>query len=367
MDQSLIELLTLDIPKPEPYEFGFLDVVDHTTRENTISNVYSYFLDSEKSPQLSSVLIESLLELIEEKYDELNIRKQLDLADYSVQREVGITKGRIDLVIESKLGKSVILIEAKIYHWLANSLSNYRKAFESKYANKRMALIVLSLEKMQSGDLAKNNFICITHTEWLNKAVSKGIPLDLPINEVIYFKDFVKNMNRITKSTEMNEQAEFFFEYAEKINQAIKTKKEAEKFVKAQFEAICGERGWGMYWPNQDWAHLYPVNKRKEIPYYWITPRDIVENFGELRLVLEVGNESIGLRGEFHKIISEEFKDFNLKLLTTGPHHAAHIFERRLRFKTIDEFKNMKSRVLEVLDDLEVVRKRLAELVKDGN
>ncbi len=60
---ELFELLLIDIPKPEQREFGFLDVVYHATRENTISNVYRYFLNQEQSPILSRLLMESLIEL----------------------------------------------------------------------------------------------------------------------------------------------------------------------------------------------------------------------------------------------------------------------------------------------------------------
>lgn len=360
MEQDLIHLITLQIPEAKPIEQGFLDVVGHTTRENTINNVYRYFLDPQQSPILSNLLMDSLYELIDERYKSKSQQKQLDLGDYQVHREYATGSGRIDLVLESKGDQSVIIIEVKVYHWLANDLHDYWQTF--KYSDEKKAAIVLSLEPLKDWQV-NEHFISITHAEWLNRSVQKGIPFELPIKEVLYFKDFVSNMNRLTHSKEMTEGVEFYLTHAEKITKAVQVRDEAFEFIIQQFQTVAANLNVELYGNERSFRHIWD-KANQATAYYAVLPEEAIDGQGCVRVVLEVYSKAIPFKNEIWELIKDELKSHQLDKLTEGNAHYQHIAGKTYRFSP-KGYSQLAERITEgIQQDLEPVRQKIMEFLK---
>ncbi len=105
MEKDLFKLIALTIPEAKPVELGFLDVVVQTTRENTINNVYRYFLDPEQSPVLSKLMVNTLLERIEERYKSKNQQKDTMLWENKLDALVfhfyGLNEADMNLILDT--------------------------------------------------------------------------------------------------------------------------------------------------------------------------------------------------------------------------------------------------------------------------
>ncbi len=82
-----------------------MDVVVQTTRENTINNVYRYFLDPEQSPVLSKLMVNTLLERIEERYKSKNQQKDTMLWENKLDALVfhfyGLSEADMNLILDT--------------------------------------------------------------------------------------------------------------------------------------------------------------------------------------------------------------------------------------------------------------------------
>jgi len=361
---ALYDLATLDIPTQEPREMGFLDVVDHATRENTINNIYRFFLDQQQSPALSNLLMESLLELVENAYQEKGgISKILELDAFQVHREYRTQKnGRIDLVLENKEAQQVVIIEVKVYHWLANDLVDYWDTFS--YSDDQKIGIVLSLEPMTNEAIRHEHFVSITHAAWLNHARNKGLPHEVPLKELIYFNDFVNNMNHLTKSNEMNPEIEFYLKHAPKINKAIATRAEAFRFVIEQLAKVADRFDWKFYGSSPDWRHLWD-EKKKATAYYVVLPNAILDEPGKVTIILELYSHAMQHASALRQHVKEEAQIAGLTPLLDGPTHVTHLFSKTYdlppeKFETLEEvvFNDIEKK-------LEPIRKKMMVFLEE--
>ncbi|MFT4779077.1 MAG: hypothetical protein ACI923_001612 [Flavobacteriales bacterium] len=357
--QELYSLLTLDIPEALPRELGFLDVVGHTTRETAICNVYRYFLDPALSPQLSRLMMAALVALIIEKYAQNGVKKEQDLSNYEVILERATGKGRIDIVIESKATQSVVIIEVKVYHWLHNDLEDYWWAFE--YPEPQKAGIVLSLDPMTEGQINYSNFISITHSEWLNKVCSLGLPVSLPIKDFVYFNDFVNNMNRLTNSHQMNDSAEFYIKHSQKIKKAIKTQESAYSFVVQSIERVAAHFGWIAFGKSSYWRNLWNEDA-KETVYLTAYPETIADEEGKVRLILEIYGAAVPYENELRKhipdyMVSEHWSGGGKMHLTSMTYQVP-----------LDDISKLSEKIIGFIEkDFEPVRQEMLSYLKDKN
>ena len=353
---ELIQFLSLEIPEAPSREIGFLDVAGHATRETTICNVYRYFLDPELSPLLSPLMLEALEELIVEKYEIKQITKELDLSEYEVFLELGTGEGRIDIVLESKASESVVIIEAKVYHILDNDLEDYWNRFH--YSDSRKAGIVLSLNTISDLEINNENFISITHSEWLNKMCNKGLPANLPMKEYLYFNDFVNNMNHLTKSHEMDEQVKFYFDHSKKIDKAIKTKDQALNYVIDQLQEVAGHFNRNLIGNSDHWRHIKSDNN--DFLYYAVLPLEILQE-KKVRVILEVLGDKRDVVGNYQTHIEKEISNRNLDKGSSNFTHVTHIASKTYSLKNEDMDQLASILIKGIEKDLEPARISLQE------
>jgi len=362
LETEFFELLKLDVPEPHPRELGFLDVAGKNTSETAICNVYRYFLDPHTSPEISSILMEALFELIEAAYPGFEEKKIIDLDDYMIELERATGKGRIDILIASENSKSAIIIEAKIYHVLVNDLNDYWRAIDYP-ANQKVG-VVLGLYHHAPDQIGHPEFISITHSEWLNKAVAKGLSHQVPVKDFIYFKDFVNNMNHLTQSHEMTEEVQFYLRNADKINKALGTKEETLKFVLTQLQTVAGKLGVDLHGSSANWRNIWNKEQKEEV-YYTVFPQKITDTAGEVDLVIEISGSAVE-----HKeaLWNWARNDDRASKLVRGI-HGNWSFQQLLikTFKvSAEDFEKLADRVFEVIEnELEPIRNDLkAELTK---
>ncbi|MAN03298.1 MAG: hypothetical protein CMI35_09470 [Owenweeksia sp.] len=354
---QLLQLITLDIPENPPRELGFLDVVGHTTRETTICNVYRYFLDPETSPLISELLIQSLEELIQQAYGSKKQEKQYDLSGCEVLLEVATRKGRIDIVLHSAAAKSVVMIEAKIYHTLHNDLQDYWNKYD--YPENQKAGIILTLEPLKETEIGNDHFINITHAQWLNLALQKGLPHELPLKDIIYFKDFVRNMNHLTQSDEMTEEIQFYFQHAQKIEKAIQTRKAAYDFVIDQLRKVAAHFNWILDGYAANWRHLWDYDHKATL-YYTIYPESILTENGKVQVFLESYNKALPYTAELKKMLTD-----HLKPESYGDNNFQHLASKTYDIPNKDYEKLSDFLVERIKADFENTRRDMMGFLKD--
>lgn len=126
----------------------FFSIAGFPHYENVLSNVYQFFFSTESSHGLGSLFIDALTDVITEG----RIQKQtlFNLQRVTVERELSTGNGRLDLLLHDgpaegqwKKASTVVLIENKVYHWLANDLDDYWKFARQASPNSQMLGIVL--------------------------------------------------------------------------------------------------------------------------------------------------------------------------------------------------------------------------------
>lgn len=334
-------------PKELKRETTFLDIINRQTKENTISAIYAHFLDWRNSDKIAELFLSSLQELIKEKST-----KDFNLVDYTVYTEY-ITKenkGRIDIVIESKESKSVIIIENKIYHYLGNDLVNYWDTFAYKSENK--VGIVLGLTNIPTSN---DNFISITHLEWVTK-IEKFIKEDnFSIREKIHIEDFISNIKHVTNENIMNENIKFYLNHSEKIEQAIRFKDETAKFVIAAINKTALHFGWEMYGNTLNYKQIWDKEKDIRI-FYTLFPDDIIKK-RELKIVIEIDGNARAYYDQLVEVLEKEhffegeFKKSNDK----------NIFYAHVGYKCFPNIEDVKfdildSHLIETINELESTR-----------
>lgn len=303
--------------------------------------------------------MESLFELIKAKHANFD-KKSIDLDDYTVELERATGQGRIDILIHSENRKEAIIIEAKVYHILVNDLQDYWQAIP--YSDDQKVGVVLGLYQHSAEEIGHPEFISITHSEWLKKAVQKGLSHQIPVKDYIYFKDFVNNMNYLTQSNEMTEEVKFYLSNAEKINKALETKNAALKFVIDQLETVAGVLEMGLHGSSDNWRNIWNKENREQI-YYTVFPREITETAGKVNIVIEIWESAVAHKDELWKWAESHP---TASKLTRGQHGNWNF--QQLLIKTIDvpaeDFEKLAEKMLEVINnELEPIRKELKEQI----
>lgn len=201
-----------DVPPKRLRQRTLLDIVGINLRENSWSDIYAYFFNPKEKHKLGRLFIDTFNTVIEQKSGQ----KPLRLESFTITREkVNDDKKRMDLLIKNE--EEAIIIENKVHAKLNNNLSSYWNSV--KVPNKRG--IVLSLCKIKIPNEVKDNFINITHKEFVDEIVKK-IPAYFQFADsksLLLLQEFIKNLYNETYA--MNEE-ELKFYYSldnrEKIN-----------------------------------------------------------------------------------------------------------------------------------------------------
>ena len=284
MQQDLIDLLTIEVPSLPIQPDGFLDITWQGHKENIISRIYGYFLNPEKNVAIAELFMNTLLELIKKHCD-----KSFEFETYTCLLEEYTDKGnRIDLLILSEETKEAIIIENKIYHILNNDLNDYWAYI--KYSESNKIGIILSLNKTYIPQRLEGKFINITHSEWIEGIKQKGIPTGITINEFVYLNDFINNIERLSKSQTMNEQAKFFFDNTDKVLKAIETHDEAERFILNQLKIAAEKIGWALGGNGWGYKHIWDG---RSYAYYIISYDKLLSSEKKINIIIEIYKDAL--------------------------------------------------------------------------
>ncbi len=179
------------------------DIVGISHDENSWSDIYAYFFDSNNPHKLGRTFFDCLINLIRKKMrPEGKLDIPVSISNINVYREVptkpkrGQTSaGRIDLLLFAD--DFVVIIENKVFHNLTgNDLDDYMDLVDA-YDPKHLG-IILSLRPIC---VSNNKYINITHLELL-ESVYKTI-VDKPCDDfcriiINQFYNNVKNMSGVS-------------------------------------------------------------------------------------------------------------------------------------------------------------------------
>jgi hypothetical protein len=309
MDYALkfADILKTDFNSETKKERNFLDIALMPHYENVNSNILQFFFDQNGEHGFKDLFLTSFLELIKS-------HKQISFLDWTVEREI-ITKNnkRIDIEIQSVDKDAVIIIENKIYHWLANDLNDYWIHYPNINDDSKIG-VVLSLYSMKVND---SRFINITHQQ-LCKQVLKNLGnyiLTAGHKYIIYLKDFIDNINSFYMSESQKNKLEFYFQNVDKINELAKIKEDATNYLLTQLN-IVGET---LNLPthakrSRDRRYFTFPEFKEDILYYAIFVEDIFNSDATFKIILEGHNIKSDvqrkiinqLKGKYHKLQHQE-------------------------------------------------------------
>ena len=279
-------------------KIGFLEIIRKQHYENINSNLYAHFLSCDL-PKVRSLFFDSLLSMIAEKTG-----KHLSFVNEKVSTEViTANNGRIDILIEDY--QNAILIENKIYHHLNNDLVDYWNHFKTDTSKK--VGVLLTLFQHEIPENVKDEFINITHIEWINKVKENFIPDLLPDNYKIYIDDFINTIEKLTRINTMNESTKFYFEHASQVIKANEILNEAHLFLNNELLLIANKIGWQSSGSELTWRYFWDENNNLDT-YLTILIDDIVEPKKDqnmkFTLILELSKDDKQRIDE----VTEEFK-----------------------------------------------------------
>ncbi|MBW6482749.1 MAG: PD-(D/E)XK nuclease family protein [Vicingaceae bacterium] len=324
--ENIKELLAYDIPEFTPPDDGFLEIIGLSHYENINSRIYAYFLNQQKEPEIAEKFLAALFELIQQKKAD----KIISIDDYVVSTEYTTNKGRIDILIEDKNNESAIIIENKIYHHLDNPLEEYFDFIKGKSENKVGILLTLHQLTPQEINKLDKNYVAITHKEWIDKIKELGLPANLPLKKYIYLNDFFQTITNLsTMETNINELAKYYFEHSKKINSAIETRNEAQRFVDTQLQILAEKLSSLTRGKTDKWRHI--VKHPNETTYYAIEFESLFKGNNEITVIIELSGDVY----EKKEIIQEHLE----KDKENGINIYKHIKEKGLILNTSGDSK----------------------------
>lgn len=298
MNDNLIGLISLDVPKTVRKEIGFLELIRKVHDENINSRIYAYFLNQVENPKVSELFKNALLNVVHRKCG-----IDFSIGDFTPELEVATDLGRIDIVLMQTDFDKVILIENKIYHHLSNPLEDYWNHY-STISDKNKLGILLSLHPTNVELGLEDKFLNITHFEWITEVVNTGIPHDVDPKTYIYLKDFLNTMLNFYNSKGMNEQAKFYFKHAQKIQDAIETSNSAFNYILEEINEVADKLELQIYNASKYCRNIWDeTNNRKT--YYTVSFDGLMEGNDKNYIILEMLNEHREMASE----IREHFKN----------------------------------------------------------
>ena len=175
------------------------------------SNILGFYLDPSQQHGLKDLFISAIFQIT-----------KCTCSTYvqTVSREFVTAGGRLDLLVEGD--EFILVIENKIFLWLANDLNDYAKAINLQgNRSKQQIKIVLGLTESQDPKLLGGGFISCTYAQlWheikslLGLYIAKANP-----KWVTYLLDFIETTTNLAGANmEIKETDRFFIEHEEVIS-----------------------------------------------------------------------------------------------------------------------------------------------------
>ncbi|MCW3127034.1 MAG: hypothetical protein JWO03_2692 [Bacteroidetes bacterium] len=278
---DFVEILELEIPPRKKREVGFLEIIGQEYKENINSRVYCYFLDKIENKETAHLFLRGLLNIIKHKTS-----KKIEIEEFiCLREEITNSDKRIDILICDEVNKCGIIIENKIYHYLANDLGDYWAHLN--YASENKVGILLTLYPQDVPFKFKNDFINVTHREWIAEVENGVSSLQIGARKLIYLEDFINTIKQISQSETMNEEAQFYFEHVKQVNDAIIVYDQAYDYIIEQIQIVAEKLDWAVngkkptFWRNI-WGEQHPN------VYYTICFDDLFDEEREIILMIEL-------------------------------------------------------------------------------
>lgn len=302
---DLEKLLLQGMPEPHKPPVGFLELAGQSHREVVITSLYASFLNRHLYPELAGLFSSSLLELINEAFD-VQGRDKFSIEEYEVHTEWAVGKERIDILITDDQSESAVLIENKIYHFLANKLLNYWDGVPGQYTYK--SGVILALEPTPIPAEVKGKFVCITHRQWIDRIKERGLPLALDSKVYVYVNDFFNTLMELSKELEMDDNLKFYYDHKEQIIQANALFEAAKKFVCGQLSELRNSKEWDTYGNNSVWIHLWPKGQKEDIVFVIGYPHLYHPQKGKptsFEILIQLGPKALNFDAELLSIAEE--------------------------------------------------------------
>jgi hypothetical protein len=285
----------------------FFSIAGFPHYENVMSNVYQFFFRTDAPHNLGCLCVDALLDVVRSIRPNLPWEKE-SLTSIHALREVGVNDGqRLDILLhngpnetEWKEATIAILIENKVYHWLANDLGNYWDSIYSDTLgdqNKIAVVIGLHPESLPSP------WVYVSHLQWA-KAVEARLGTMLYRAEPRYttlLLELIENIRIMTNADEsFKELLEFFQQNRTAIGRAETIRNDvfmrfpaAIKFALSEYEI------WANIGANREgWLVIYkPGNRRFKyiLGYYEVFhEEDVIPSYA-ITLVGEDDNDGAKL------------------------------------------------------------------------
>jgi hypothetical protein len=279
-------------------QLGFLEIINKQTNEAINSRLYAYFINSQDK-KIQSAFCQSLSKLIYQKSDRA-FKFIGPEADTEVQTASG--KGRIDIFIEDHSAKLNVIIENKIYHNLTNDLNDYWE--HSKEVAQNKIGVLLTLNQLEIPKELEQKFINITHREWVELIRGEFTSDELCARTNIYLNDFITTVENFTNSYPMNEQTEFFFKNAEKVNQIAEIKIAGEQYIQGQLQLIADKLGLSQYGGTREWRNFWDEKKRLHT-YLTLKLENIYNGRLEVSIIIELWDADIAKAEDLNLVLKD--------------------------------------------------------------
>ncbi len=281
----------LDAPKRPK---TFLEIAKMPHYENVDSNLLAFFFDHKEEHGFKDLFLKSLLELVNRKTKETSTIKEMVFRDWEVHREVTTKdRKRIDIVIESISANEVIIIENKIYHFLANDL----EAYLEHYSGYLKVGIVLSLNDM---NVDRSGFINITHKELVEEIQQYLGKYLLDSNEkyLTFLKDYISNTLKFYQEPMEVKNFEFYFKHSEKVNRLAEVRQDAIKYLFTKVEDVGPLIDLEVHGKKAKDSRYFPLNESHDLYFAVFLTKLLSEGVLEYELILEGYNLNSDFKGK---------------------------------------------------------------------
>ena len=223
----------------------------------------------------------------------------IETSSCSVYTEYPTKEGRIDILIEDKKGKGII-IENKVYaadQW--EQLKRYDKFSKDKYGEGNYTIYYLTLdEHAASDDSGKGiNYTCISYKEhilnWIEECIKESATTPLIRETLIQYSNHIKQLTNQDMDTKNKEDLiEIMINNPEAVAALFSIQEEYkkyafDKYVIPTFEEFCKENNLlfekanlfeygkekGFYFRRKEWdifaIWVYSESKRSNSGFYW--------------------------------------------------------------------------------------------------
>jgi hypothetical protein len=166
------------IPERRP---TFFSIAGFPHYENVMSNVYQFFFDTDNPHGLGSLFIDALSDVLTTKIARTPWSEHAFQRAFARRELRTDNEKRLDILLHNSSveddwqnASTVILIENKVYHWLANDLGEYWQFVEKQNSSCQKIGIVLGLKIENIPATWRDNWVPVTHLE-LAHAIEKRL------------------------------------------------------------------------------------------------------------------------------------------------------------------------------------------------